>query len=250
MRLPVSLNDTTCTITDTASSTNNPPITARTISCLVATATAPIMPPSASEPVSPMKIEAGGALNQRKPKPAPSTAPSPRGAGIAHEDRGRRRIEPEKAQAGAEHGAAQHRKLPGAGDVVNLQIVGEHGAAGEVGDHAEARRRDHHRNDGKAVETVGEVHRIAGADDDEGGKEYEEQTEVEHHVLEKRKYQSHRDLALAEVDQGDAGERGDQGFDAEPRARRKAVGALLLDLQIIVIEADKTEAERDAEHAP
>src|SRR5208282_4357980 len=30
-------------------------------------------------------------------------------AGIAHEDRGRRCVEPEKAKAGAEHGAAQHR---------------------------------------------------------------------------------------------------------------------------------------------
>src|SRR5450631_4901833 len=67
-RLPVSLNETTCTITDTASSTNNPPTTASTISCLIATATAPSMPPSANEPVSPMKIEAGGALNQRKPR--------------------------------------------------------------------------------------------------------------------------------------------------------------------------------------
>src|SRR5262249_61227484 len=39
-RLPVSLNDTTCTITDTASSTNSPPTMPRTISCLVATAIA------------------------------------------------------------------------------------------------------------------------------------------------------------------------------------------------------------------
>src|SRR5262249_23120196 len=76
-RLPVSLNDTTCTITDTASSTNSPPTMPRTISCLVATAIAPSMPPSASEPVSPMKTEAGGALNQRKPHPAPITAPPP-----------------------------------------------------------------------------------------------------------------------------------------------------------------------------
>src|SRR5215471_12302739 len=74
-RLPVSLNDMTCTITDTASSTNSPPTMPRTISCLVATAIAPSMPPSASEPVSPMKTEAGGALNQRKPSPAPITAP-------------------------------------------------------------------------------------------------------------------------------------------------------------------------------
>src|SRR5947208_14336535 len=62
-------------MTDTASSTNSPPITASTISCLTATATAPSSPPSASEPVSPMKICAGGALNQRKPRPAPITAP-------------------------------------------------------------------------------------------------------------------------------------------------------------------------------
>src|ERR1700728_2337606 len=75
MRLPVSLKEITWTMTETASSTNRPPITASTISCLVATATAPSMPPSASEPVSPMKIDAGGALNQRKPKPAPSKAP-------------------------------------------------------------------------------------------------------------------------------------------------------------------------------
>src|SRR4051794_40652678 len=74
-RLPVSLNDTTCTTTDTASSTNSPPMMASAISCLVATATEPSKPPNASEPVSPMKIEAGGALNQRKPKPPPITAP-------------------------------------------------------------------------------------------------------------------------------------------------------------------------------
>ena len=72
---PVSLNETTCTITDTASSTNSPPTMASTISCLMATATVPSRPPSASEPVSPMKIDAGGALNQRNPRPAPITAP-------------------------------------------------------------------------------------------------------------------------------------------------------------------------------
>src|SRR4029450_8800119 len=74
-RLPVSLNESTCTITDTGCRENSPPTTASTISCLVATAIAPIMPPSASDPVSPMKIEAGGALNHRNPNPAPITAP-------------------------------------------------------------------------------------------------------------------------------------------------------------------------------
>ncbi len=74
-RLPVSLNDTTCTITDTASSTNNPPMMASAISCLVATATDADQAAERSAPMSPMKIEAGGALNQRRPRPAPITAP-------------------------------------------------------------------------------------------------------------------------------------------------------------------------------
>ena len=74
-RLPVSLNEATWIITDRVSITKRPPMMPSTISCLVATATAPMPPPSASEPVSPMKILAGGALYQRKPRPAPIIAP-------------------------------------------------------------------------------------------------------------------------------------------------------------------------------
>src|SRR5262245_20408523 len=44
-------------------------------------------------------------------------------AGVAHEDRGRRRVEPEEAEAGSEHRAADHRELAGAGDVVDLEVV-------------------------------------------------------------------------------------------------------------------------------
>jgi hypothetical protein len=46
---------------------------------------------------------------------------------------------------------------------MDLQVVREDGVAGEIGDDAEARGRDHHRDDGKAVEAVRQVHRIAGA---------------------------------------------------------------------------------------
>ena len=72
---PVNLKETTCTITDTASNTNKPPVIANTISCFVTTPTAPKDPPRASEPVSPMKIFAGGALNQRNPIDEPIIAP-------------------------------------------------------------------------------------------------------------------------------------------------------------------------------
>ena len=47
---------------------------ASTISCLVMTLMAPSAPPIDSEPVSPMKTIAGGALNHRKPRPAPTSA--------------------------------------------------------------------------------------------------------------------------------------------------------------------------------
>ena len=47
---------------------------ASTISCLVATATAPRAPPNARLPVSPMNTAAGGALNHRNPSPDPISA--------------------------------------------------------------------------------------------------------------------------------------------------------------------------------
>ena len=65
----------TLTTTDRASITNNPPVIANTISCLVMIPIAPNEPPNESEPVSPMKIFAGGALNHKKPKHAPIIEP-------------------------------------------------------------------------------------------------------------------------------------------------------------------------------
>ena len=41
MVFPVSLKEITCAITDIASKTNNPPVIAKTISCLVIIPTAP-----------------------------------------------------------------------------------------------------------------------------------------------------------------------------------------------------------------
>src|SRR5690606_30783231 len=58
-RLPVVLKWTPWMMTERISTTTSPPMMARTISCLLATATAPIRPPSASEPDSAMKIAAG-----------------------------------------------------------------------------------------------------------------------------------------------------------------------------------------------
>ena len=73
--LPVNLKDITCIITETVSRTNNPPIMAKTISCLTIIAIAANEPPKERDPVSPINIFAGGALYQRKPKHAPTIEP-------------------------------------------------------------------------------------------------------------------------------------------------------------------------------
>ena len=74
IRLPVSLNDATCRITESASATNTPPTSTSQNSRLMSTATMPSAPPSISEPVSPMNTSAGWQFHHRKPSAAPKTA--------------------------------------------------------------------------------------------------------------------------------------------------------------------------------
>ena len=62
-------------MTETVSNTNNPPIMANTISCFEIILTAPKDPPNDKEPVSPIKIFAGGALYHKKPRHYPTIEP-------------------------------------------------------------------------------------------------------------------------------------------------------------------------------
>ncbi len=72
---PVSLNDKTWIITEAVSKTNKPPIIPKIISCFTIILTAPKEPPNDKDPVSPIKIFAGGALNPKNPKHAPTIDP-------------------------------------------------------------------------------------------------------------------------------------------------------------------------------
>jgi hypothetical protein len=133
---------------------------------------------------------------------------------------------------------------------MDLQIVGEHRVSGKIGDHAETRRCDHHRDDGKAVESVGEVHRIARADNDEHGKQHEEPAEVEHRLLQERKYQRGGERRVTEPNQREAGKECNGSFDDEPDTAAKTLMRLLGHFQIIVVEAHQPEAERHPQHDP
>ena len=74
MRLPQYLNDSTCKITESATSAKMPPTKSSNSSTLSMIAIAAIPPPIAIAPVSPKNTSAGKALNQRKPTQAPISA--------------------------------------------------------------------------------------------------------------------------------------------------------------------------------
>ncbi len=69
-------NEKTWMSTLSASTTKIPPRMMSSSSVFVITASPAIAPPSPSEPVSPMKIVAGKALNHRKPTQAPTRQPA------------------------------------------------------------------------------------------------------------------------------------------------------------------------------
>ncbi|MNX87242.1 hypothetical protein D3C86_1191580 [compost metagenome] len=106
---------------------------------------------------------------------------------IAHEDGGRRRVEPQEAKARADDRADDNGKLTRAGHEIDLQVIGKNRVAGEIGDHAEGSGSDHDGHDGKPIETIRQVHRVTRADDDESTEQHEEITEIDHEFLEEGK---------------------------------------------------------------
>jgi hypothetical protein len=88
-------------------------------------------------------------------------------ADIAHEHFRRIGVEPQETEPGAGHCAEQDGQLAGARDVGQEQVLGEDRVAGDVGEDGQRGGDHHRRHDRQAVEAVGQVHRVAGADDDE-----------------------------------------------------------------------------------
>ena len=98
-------------------------------------APAPARPaPMASDPVSPMKICAGAAFHHRNPMHAP------------------------------DHGGGDHGQVEGVGDVVDVGV-----AERPEADDDEGREGEDRRAGGQAVEAVGEVDGVGGADDQQHG---------------------------------------------------------------------------------
>lgn len=88
------------------------------------------------------------------------------GAGIAHKDAGGVAVPPEEAEAGAEEGHADDGEFAGEGDVGDLEVSGGFGVAGEVSEGSVGGGNGGGATGGEAVEAVGEIDCVGGADDD------------------------------------------------------------------------------------
>ncbi len=202
----------TCTITDSASSTKTPPTNTSSSSCLIRMATVPSAPPSASDPTSPMKISAGCALYQRKPRLAPTRAPqkivsSPTGAEV-HEQ----------------------------------QVRGQHRVTGDVGQRGERGGGDGERADRESVEPVGEVDGIAGADQHECRKRHVEPAEVGNQLLEEREDEPRVvQVVRRQPHQRQADQQRHHDLQPHLLAREQPAGRAARDLEVVVEKPDGAE---------
>src|SRR5262245_10923784 len=169
---------------------------------------------------------------------------------IPHEDLRGRSIEPEEAEAGADQGPADDGKLAGPWHEMDLQIFGEQRIADEIGDEAEGGGGDHHRHDGEAVETIGEVHGVAGTDNDEGAEGYKQPAEVDQHVLEEGNGECGGERRLADRGNDPGGNERDGRLDNEPYAPAGAFHRLAGHFEVVVIKADGTIDEGNDQHHP
>ena len=82
--------------------------------------------------------------------------------------------------------AVHDHQLTGMTQIRNMQVVGEVHVTGRPGHQREAGRHEYRRHNRQAVQAVGQVDRVAGADDHEIGQQDIQQAQLRHHVLKER----------------------------------------------------------------
>ncbi len=123
--------------------------------------------------------------------------------------------------------------------------------AGDIGEDGE-RAGDHDsRHDGEPVQAIGQVHRIAAADDDEIGQHDEaDGAQRQRQILEER----HDEFGLGRhrrrIEQVDGDAEADQRLPEIFLARRQAFRVAVHDLAPVIDPADDAEAQRRHQHHP
>src|ERR1044071_9254399 len=109
---------------------------------------------------------------------------------VSHEDVGGVRVVPKEPETGADQRSAEDGQLTGRLEPHEQQILREHRVPCDIGKGSECRSGDRERADGEPIETVGKVHRVAGADEHENCEQDVERAEIRNQVLEERKDQT------------------------------------------------------------
>ena len=103
-------------------------------------------------------------------------------------------------------------------------------------------------NDGEPIEAIGQVHGVAGADDDEGAEEDIEPAEIDERALEEGNGERGRKRLLTRMHDRGGGGHGGEGFDHDLNASAKTFRRLLGDFQVVVVEADGAVDQCEQQH--
>ena len=123
---------------------------------------------------------------------------------------------------------------------------------GHVGEDAERAPHQHGRHDRQAIEAIGEVHRVGGADDDEVGErdEAERAQRVRHELEEWDDQVVQGRNALREMSEIRGGRQSNDRLPEKLGLGRKPLWIALHHLAVVVDPADRAERERDQKHHP
>ena len=75
-------------------------------------------------------------------------------------------VEPEKAETCPAECGAKNHDLAGSGHVGNAKVLGEVDVPGYIGEYAQRTAHQHRGHNGKAIESIGQVDRIAEANNE------------------------------------------------------------------------------------
>src|SRR5581483_7074774 len=177
-------------------------------------------------------------LMVRRDRHRTESASQRQAAGVAHEDGGRRGVEPEEREPRADDREQEHGKVAGARNVRDSEIIGELRVADEIGEQNEGEAGDDHRHRRKPIEPVGQVYGIAEGDDHERAEQDVEPAEVGDRLLDERQVK----LGSASADHHPGCYSCDEEFEEQARLAGKSGVVRLLHLVVIVEPADQAEA--------
>ena len=167
---------------------------------------------------------------------------------VAHEHLRRIGVEPQEAQPGRGQRPAEDGDFPGAGDVRHLQILRDDAVAADVAEQGIRHAGDHDRPDGQAVQPVGQVDRVRGADHDERGERHVPAAQRRPHVFQKGDSQRAVESGLRGQPRGRG--QGDDGLRGEFLLAAQTGRTLAAKFLVVVQKTDQPEAQRDAQHQP